>query len=298
MDWNDLKFFLALAQAKTLSGAAALLGTSPSTVSRRIAAFEQALQVRLFRPHRDGYDLTDAGQGLVPTAEQAGAQMRVFERNAREAGDELAGLVRIDAPELLGQDVLLPALIRFMRDYPAIRVELRSSVQPVRLAAEEADIVLRLVRPSQGNYRLKKVGAIHFGLYASEGYVRRNGSPDVPEDLHRHKVIGWAEDLTYLTMANWLASHCPGIRPSLRLTSFAAQVEAVQKGAGWAVLPDFIAIPAGFVPGLPDLFRPESELWLLTHAQSRALQRVNLVRDRVIVAIREELNQLRPQHSA
>lgn len=290
MDWNDLKFFLALAQARTLSGAAALLGVSPSTVSRRIVTLEEALQVRLFRPHRDGYDLTDAGQGLVPTAEQAGAQMRVFERTAREAGDELAGPVRVEAPELLGQDVLLPAMIRLMADYPAIRVELRSSVQPVRLAAEEADIVLRLVRPSHGNYRLKKVAVIRFGLYASEDYVRRNGYPDVPEDLHRHQVIGWTEDLTYLAMANWLASHCPGVRPSLRLTSFAAQAEAVRQGAGWAVLPDFIAVPAGFAPGMPDLFRPESELWLLTHAQSRALQRVNLVRDRVIVAIREELS--------
>lgn len=150
MDWNDLKFFLALAQGKSLSAAAQTLDVSPSTVSRRIEALERALQVQLFRPHRDGYDLTEAGQGLVPAAEQAGAQMRVFERNARETGDDLAGPVRIEAPELLGQEVLLPALAGFMAAYPRIRIELRGAVQPVRLAAEEADIVLRLVRPSRG----------------------------------------------------------------------------------------------------------------------------------------------------
>lgn len=279
MDWNDLKFFLALAQGKSLSAAAQALGVSPSTVSRRIEALELSLQVRLFRPHRDGYDLTEAGRDLVPAAETAGTQMRVFERNARETGDDLAGPVRIEAPELLGQEVLLPALVGFMAAYPRIRIELRGAVQPVRLAAEEADIVLRLVRPSRGNYRIRKLGAIRFGLYAAPEHVRQHGSPQSPGDLHQHRVIGWTEDLGFLTMANWLNSHCPGLRPGLRLTSFAAQVEAVRHGAGWAVLPDFIARPAGFVAGLQALAPLVADLWLLVHEQAQALRRVRLVRE-------------------
>lgn len=288
MDWNDLKFFLALAQAKSLSAAAARLGVSPSTVSRRIEALERTLQVQLFRPHRDGYDLTEAGHGLVPAAEQAGAQMRAFERNAREAGDDLAGPVRVEAPELLAQEVLLPALIDFMADYPAIRIELRGAVQPVRLGTGEADIVLRLVRPSRGNYRLSKVGTIRFGLYASAEYTRRHGIPQNPGDLHRHRVVGWTEDLSFLAMASWLGGQCPGLRPSLRLTSFAAQVEAVRNGAGWAVLPDFIARPGGFA-GLEALPGLEADLWLLVHDHSLALPRVKLVRDRIASAVAERL---------
>lgn len=285
MDWNDLKFFLALAQGKSLSAAAQALGVSPSTVSRRIEALERALQVQLFRPHRDGYDLTEAGHGLLPAAEHAGTQMRVFERNAREAGDDLAGSVRIEAPELLGQAVLLPTLVDFMADHPHIRIELRSAVQPVRLAAEEADIVIRLVRPSQGNYRIRKVGSIRFGLYAAPEYVRRNGTPQDLDDMLRHRIIGWTEDLAFLTMASWLASHGPALRPSLRLTSLAAQVEAVRKGAGWAVLPDFIARPAGFLPGLEGLPPLAPDLWLLVHDQAQALRRVKLVRDRVAATL-------------
>nr|BAH90433.1 LysR family transcriptional regulator [uncultured bacterium] len=281
MDWNDLKFFLALAQAKSLSAAATRLGTSPSTVSRRIEALELALKVRLFRPHRDGYSLTEAGQSLVPEAELAGTRMRVFERNALEIGDGLAGPVRIEAPELLGRDMLLPALIRFMEDYPAIRIELRSSVQPVQLAAEDADLVIRLVRPVRGNYRLRRVGAIRFGLYASADHVARHGTPGNPEDLHRHRMVGWTEDFAYLAMAAWLSGHCPGLRPSLRLTSLAAQVAAVEQGAGWAVLPDFIARPAGFLPGLVSLPPLGTDLWLLGHEQSLALPRVRLVRDHI-----------------
>lgn len=285
MDWNDLKFFLALAQGKSLSAAAQTLGVSPSTVSRRIEALERALQVQLFRPHRDGYDLTEAGHGLVPAAELAGTQMRVFERNARETGDDLAGSVRIEAPELLGQEVLLPVLIDFMADYPHIRIELRNAVQPVRLAAEEADIVIRLVRPSQGNYRIRKVGSIGFGLYASPEYVRQNGNPRDLDDMLRHRVVGWTEDLAFLTMATWMAKHGPGLRPSLRLTSLAAQVEAVRNGAGWAVLPDFIARPAGFLPGLAGLSSLAPDLWLLVHDQAQALRRVKLVRDRVAATL-------------
>lgn len=106
--------------------------------------------------------------------------MRVFERNAKESGDTLAGPVRIEAPELLGQAVLLPAVVRLMGDYPAISIELRSSVQPVRLVSGEADIILRLVRPSQGNYRMRKLGTIRFGLYASPDYIRRHGTPEQP----------------------------------------------------------------------------------------------------------------------
>lgn len=279
MDWNDLKFFLALAQGKSLSAAGLALGVSPSTVSRRIEALELALNVSLFRPHRDGYDLTEAGHDLLPAAEQAGLQMRVFERTARDSDDDLAGRVRIDAPELLGHEVLMPALIALMADHPRLRIDLRSAVQPVRLAAEEADIVVRLVRPSQGNYRIRKLGAIRFGLYATPDHARQYGIPERPQDLHHHRVIGWTEDHEFLAMATWLASHCAGLRPALHLTSLTAQLEAVRCGAGWAVLPEFVARPAGLQPGLDRVAQLVCDLWLLVHERSQALRRVQLVRD-------------------
>lgn len=292
MDWNDLKFFLTLAHAKSLSAAAAQLGVSPSTVSRRIEALERTLQVHLFRAHRDGYDLTEAGYSLVPTAERAGAQMRVFERSAQERGNDLAGPVRIDAPELLGQDVLLPTIAQFVDRYPAIRIELRTSVLPVRLAGEEADLILRLVRPSQGSYRMRKLGQIRFGLYASAEYVRRHGVVIRPEELHQHRVIGWTEEHHFLTMARWLEGVCQGIQPSLRLTSLAAQLSAVRNDVGWAVLPDFAAIPAGLVPGLTASPNLTPDLWLLVHEESQSLPRVKLVRDYLIEILHRKLRDI------
>ncbi|WP_244427843.1 LysR family transcriptional regulator [Sinorhizobium fredii] len=279
MDWNDLKFFLAVANAGSLTAASSQLGVSPSTVSRRIEALEAGLKVKLFRPHRDGYNLTPAGRELLPSAE-AEAQMRVFERTAREkGGNHLTGPVRLDVPELLGQEVLLPGLAGFLQSHPDIRIEMHSSVHPLRLVTEQTDIVLRLVRPERGNYRQRKLGHVAFGIYAAPGYAARQGTPASPADLYRHRVIGWTEDLRYLVMANWLEALCPGLQPALRLSSLGAQMAAVKHGLGLAELPSFAAEPAGLVSLLPEAPRLIPELWMLVHEQAAALPRVRHVKD-------------------
>ncbi|MDB6454923.1 LysR family transcriptional regulator [Falsirhodobacter sp. 20TX0035] len=277
MNWDDIRYFLSVAETGTLSTAAARLQVSPSTVSRRIEALEAALNVRLFRPHRDGYDLTPAGRALIPAAERAGAQMHVFERSARGGDSVTSGPVRIEAPELLAQDVLLPALASLLQQHPNLRVELRASVRSVRLAGEDADIILRLSRPDQGNYRQRKVGQVAFGLYASPDHAT-GGMPSSADDLLRHRIIGWSEDLRHLTMARWLEDLQPHLEPALRLTSLAAQLAAVRMGLGWAVLPVFAAEPAGLVPGLTDVPRHTADLWMLVHQQTGHLPRVEAVK--------------------
>lgn len=282
MDWNDLKFFLALANARSLSAASGQLRVSPSTVSRRIEALEAALQVKLFRPHRDGYDLTPAGQDLLAPGERAEAQMRVFERMAREKDNDLSGPVRIDVPELLGQTILLPGLANLLQSCPDIRIEMHSNVRPVRLTGEQADIVLRLIRPERGNYRQRKVGRVVFGFYASPSYIARYGTPTSPAELYRHRVIGWAEDLRYLTMAAWLDELCPGLQPALRLSSFSAQMTAVEQGLGLAVLPRFAAEKIGLLALLQDAPKLVRELWMLVHEQAAVLPRVQLVKKALV----------------
>lgn len=282
MDWNDLRFFLAVANLKSLSAAATHLGVSPSTVSRRIEALESVLKVSLFRSHRDGYDLTETGQDLVPAAERAEAQMRVFERSAQGWHDDYAGPVRIEAPELLGQDVLLPGLSEFICDHPAIQIELRSSVRTTRLVGEESDIIIRLVRPDQGSYLQRRLGQIPFGLYASKTYVARYGVPVRPEDLCGHRVIGWAADLHYLTMAIWLETLYPGFHPILRLSSLSAQLSAVKQGIGLAVLPNFAAQGADLIPALPETPPLISDLWILIHERSGYLPRVEAVKNSLV----------------
>lgn len=286
MDWNDLRVFLAVAEGGSLSAAAGTLGVSPSTVSRRIETLERDLNVKLFRPHRDGYDLTEDGRSLIPVAEQAAAQMRQVERHAAEARGHLAP-VRIEAPELLAQYVLMPALRPLLQALPNLRVELRGSVRPARLITQEADIVLRLVRPERGNYRIRRLGRVKFGLYASRDHASAAGRPERPEDLHRHSVIGWTDDLDYLLMARWLASLVPTIEPALRVTTLSDQLAAVRMGIGWAVLPDFVAETEGLIPAMPDAPSLEPDLWLLTRDTGNTSEQVTLCRDAITAGLAE-----------
>lgn len=277
MDWNDLKYFLAVARAKSLSLAARQLGVSVSTVSRRIVALEQALALTLFSHHRDGYELTQAGIDLLPTAEDAAAQMSRLERAALETQGEYVGGVRLDVPELLGQHILLPVLQPLMQSYPDIRLDIRLGVQPVRLAAQESDIVLRLVRPERGSYKIRSAGKIGFGLYCSQDYARRCGVPEHIDDLRRHRLIGWHDDMQFLTMALWLNELCPDGKNRLSLNSLNAQLSAVECGLGIAVLPRFAAERANLQRLLPEGPNLTLDLWSLVQEQSAKLPRVRVV---------------------
>lgn len=266
MDWNDLRVFLAVANNGTLSAAASELGVSPSTVSRRIEMLEAALGLRLFKPHRDGYDLTEDGRSLVPSAERAASQILLFERDAVGTTSKVF-TIRIEAPELLSQEILLPALAPVLSDHPELRIDLRGSVRPVQIVHEEADIILRLVRPDKGNYRMKRLGQLRFGLYASADYARHAGVPDTTEDLRRHRMIGWPAEFGYLLMARWLSTTCPEATPQLHLATLSAHLAAAKAGMGWAVLPEFSAQPYGLVRALPS-HALTADLWLLTRIAS------------------------------
>ena len=291
MDWNDLKFFLAVARAKSLSSASRQLGVSVSTVSRRIAALEQALGLKLFRPHRDGYDLTEAGADLMPAAENAAAQMTGLERGALEKRGEYSGEVRMDAPELLGQHILLPNLAPLAQAYPEIRLDIRSSVRPVRLTAQESDIVLRLVRPDRGSYSMRTVGRVAFGLYCSSGFADRYGTPGGAADLQRFRVIGWNDELRFLAMALWLEELCPDVRPSLKLSSFTSQLEAARCGLGIAVLPCFAAEQTNLLRVLKEGPTLSLDLWLLVREQSAKRPGVRIVSEflRKVLAANEQV---------
>ncbi|OOY06970.1 transcriptional regulator [Thioclava sp. F36-7] len=282
MDWNDLRFFLAVARSKSLSEAGRQLEVSTSTVARRIKFLEDSLRLKLFRHHHDGYALTQAGLDLLDPAESAEAQMRLVERSARRKDGELAGLVRIDVPELIGQKILLPELRGFYANYPNIRLDFRSSVLPVRLRAQESDIVVRLVRPERGNYRIRLVGKIGFGFFASQEYLIRHGTPRAESDLLRHRVIAWPDDLKFLTMSAWLQTVCPDLAPSMFLDSFKAHVEAAKHGFGIAALPYFAASAEGLVPVLTTIAPLKLDLWLLIHDRSPMTNSIRVTYDEIL----------------
>ncbi|MEH6824026.1 MAG: LysR family transcriptional regulator [Motiliproteus sp.] len=292
MNWDDLKYYLAVARCKSLSEAARGLHVSPSTVSRRIDALEHALGTKLFARRQDGYSLNEAGANLMSTAEQAEAQLLWLERGAAKSEAGATGIVRLVTPELLGQYLIIPQLGALQRSHPDIQLEIATDVRPSPLTKREADIVIRLNRPTQGDYTVQRIGQLCQSLYASTDYLQTLGTPAQTADLINHRLIGWDSELAYLPLARWLEGR-PGL-PELymRTGSFHAQLMAVRSHLGIAALPRFAAEMFDLQPVLVAEGGLHSDIWLIKQSDSRRLKRVNIVADYVAGIITAAKNQL------
>lgn len=282
--WDDLRFFLAVARTRSLSDAARRLGVSASTVSRRIDALESALDRRLFRRHRDGYALTAEGERLVADADAAEARILSLQRNALDGIDAAAGVVRLATPELIAHELIVPELAAFYAAHPAVSLELLCDVRPISLAREEADVVVRVVRPTQGAYTVRRIGRFAVGLFASPAYVSRQGTSTSVGGFAGHRVIAWERDLAFLQVARWLDATAGEAEVVLRTSLYTTQVAACCAGCGLAALP----VPIGRRHGLTQMPTPpfELDLWLIVRSDLRAVKRIVVVCDFLIELFR------------
>lgn len=281
MNWDDLKYYLAVARSKSLSEAARGLRVSPSTVSRRIQDLEQALGTKLFTHRQDGYDLNEAGANLLSAAEQAEANLLWLERGAAQSDTDTAGVVRLVIPELLGQYLIIPELVTLLRDYPEIQLEVITDVRPFQLTKREADIVVRLNRPTQGDYTVQRIGQVSQALYCSADYLKEMGEVSQVTGLSSHRLIGWDKELSYLPLARELEDRPDVGALCVRTGSFNSQLMAVRANLGIAALPKFVAEMFGLQRVLPDDPGIQSDIWLIKQSASRRLRRVKLVADHI-----------------
>lgn len=292
MDWNDLRYFLVLGRSESLTEASRQLRVSQSTVSRRIDALEHAVSKPLFHRRQTGYVLNEAGRALFAEAEAIEVGATAFQQRARSDLGAQAGPVRIAMPELLGVEYLLPRLIDLLAAHPGITLDVMADVRPLRLRRREADILVRLIRPDHGEYRMRRAAGLAVGLYGSDRYLKDRPPPLVSHDLGLHRLIGWLPDLHYLIHAAWLMEKVPLQTFALRTSTMAAQFAAVKAGLGLAALPVAVAERAGLVrvlTGEPPLI---VDIWVVT-ANEMAPERVRTVTDYltdILVRVRDELN--------
>lgn len=277
MNWEDVRFFLAVARAGNLSEAAFQLEVSASTASRHIERLEQDLGQTLFIRSHDGYRLTQTGVGVMAGAERIEAQMQSLKRGLGVETEDARGVVRVATPELLTHEIIVPALPAFREANPAIRLELVGDVRPVSLKKRAADIVLRTVRPSDGDYTMRKIGRLSAALFGSSAYLQMHGDPREPRDLASHVLIGWDHDLQFLVMAKWLRELAGEHEPWLKTSTFTVQYLACRAGLGLAVLPSLIARNAGLRRVLPQLPPLQLDLWLLASIEANQAERVKRV---------------------
>jgi DNA-binding transcriptional LysR family regulator len=278
LDWNDLKFFLEVARGGSLTRAADVLRVSQSTVSRRIAELEARLATRLFARHQTGYHLTDEGRELFGRAEAVEDKMLAFERGASGLSPGVSGLVRLATSDNLASDLVIPALPRFVARHPQLRLEIVTTTAAVELGRRDADLALRLVRPSHGNLKARRLGAMSYGVYGHRDYLARHPAP-ADDPLAGRAMITWDEAHAHLPAAQWLAKRAPDAHVVLAVSTLRAQIAAARAGLGLAIIPDFLVTDPDLVrvlaPG--DVF--SDGVWLVLHADLAASSRVRAVAD-------------------
>lgn len=189
-DWTLIRSFLAVAEAGSLSAAARTTGVSQPTLGRHIQAIEGALQVALFTRTAQGQALTEAGAALLPSARAMQAAAAALAMTARSRFAGIEGTVRITASRVVSQMILPPVLARLRAEEPGLQIDLVPSDTSENLLFGEADIALRMYRPTQGDLVARHLADLPLGLFAAKAYLDRKGRPTSPAELMRLDFVG------------------------------------------------------------------------------------------------------------
>jgi DNA-binding transcriptional LysR family regulator len=286
VDWNDLRYFLAVQRAGSFAGAARLLAVENSTVGRRIAALESALGITLFRRTPEGLLLTDEGTAVVPLAESMEQAALAIEQRHWGGDARLEGTVRLAVSEALSGFIVrrLPLLREV---HPGIRVEILSGNQAHDLMRGEADLALRLMRPAQPELVARKLGGIGWSLYAAESYVQARGVPRL-DDLSGHDVVGFDASFSKVPGAVWLAEHAASATTVLLGNSLVSILNALLVGLGIGVLPCFLCEDEPTLRRLTPEVVAVREAFLVANPQAARVGRVRAVMDFVAEVFQRE----------
>ena len=293
LDWNDLKYLLAVARHGSTLAAAKALGLSQSTVRRRLEELERQVGRQLVKRVPLGYRLTELGAELCPLVERVEEAVAAVERHLSATDVDLVGVIRLTCPESLGIRLMRSTLLdKFSARFPNLRVEFVMTDKLVNLAKGEADIAIRATEPNIADGALfgRKIADSPWALYASRPYVERHGCIRVIDDINNHAVVRYDGEMTDCHAARWLRKVAPNARVAARSDNLPALTMAVKSGAALAPLPvvvgeddsDLLCI---FGP-IPELMTP---FYLLMHQDLKQTPRVRAFFDFVI----EELDAIR-----
>ncbi len=239
MDWDDLRFFLAVIRQKSLMGAAKRLRVTQSTVGRRLASLEARLGVRLVQRTSEGYVPTLAGEAVRLHVERAETELASVERAVGGLDLRLGGVVRVASTPLLASHVLAPCAAALYTRYPEISMELLSHLPASHLAVQEADIFVQLRRFDQNGLVTRRIGTLAFGLYASLAYLNQHGNPDPKDGCAGHHLIAMQDESELPEQAGWLADVAGRSKVLLRTDSRETLFWAALQAGGMALLPRF-----------------------------------------------------------
>ncbi|MGD9914063.1 MAG: LysR family transcriptional regulator [Rhizobiaceae bacterium] len=288
MNWDDVRIFLAVARAGQILGAARRLDLNHATVSRRVAALEEALKTKLFRRLTTGSELTPAGERFLAVAERMEADMIAARAEIAGEGEDVSGTVRIGAPDGFGVTFLAPRLGALTAQHRDLKVQLVPVPRSFSLSRREADIAITVERPTEGRLVAQKLVDYTLGLWASTGYAEANSLPVSAAELSRHRLVGYVPDLVIAPTLDYASEFAADWDASFAISSALGQTEAVRSGAGIGILHNFIArrtpdlVP---VKAMPPIRR---SYWLVYHESVRPLRRIQAVASFIADAVEKE----------
>ena len=279
-DWDDLRVFLAVARARKVAPAARALGIDATTIARRLARLEKALEAELFELGAGERSLTTRGQGLLVHAEAAESAALAAMEEMHGQQRALSGQVRLSVAEGFGTWVLAPGMGDFSQRHPGIRLDLITASGFLNPSKREADMAVMLARPQRGRLTVRRLGDYRLHLYAAPAYLDRAGRPVQPADLRVHTLVGYVPEFIFSPELDYLDEVEAGLEATLRSTSIVMQQRMLAEGAGIGVLPDFIGRrdPA-LVPLMTDRVEIVRSFWLVMHGDLRKLARIGAVAD-------------------
>lgn len=287
VDWDLFQSLHAVMQTGSLSGAAKIRGLTQPTLGRHIEALEQKLGASLFLRSPRGLTPTDLAHAIAPHLDEMSAAAAAALRDASGSADSMEGAIRITSSQIMGAEILPTMLADFRRQHPAVEIELALSNKAEDLSRRDADIAVRMMRPTQGALIAKKVGAITVGFYATQAYIDANGMPESLEALTAHTIVGFDREAPPLQALADLDVPWEINRDlfAFRSDNDLAQMAAVRAGLGIGAIQRQIARRDGLVPILANAFGFELEVWIAMHENLKTNRRMRLMFDHLVAAL-------------
>ena len=286
LSWDLLAAFLAVMRSGSLSGASRALNVAQPTVRRQIEKLEEVLGVALFTRSQTGLTATDSALATLPFVESMAGVADAIVRTVSAPANAERGTVRVTCSEVMGVEVLPAILADLNLSHPLLQIELSPSNSNEDLLRRDADVAVRMGQPTQSALVTKRVGNVELGVFASEVYLSRRGTPRTPQGLLRaHALIGKDRDSSFLALL--AAAGLPLKRKdfALRTDSDAAYVAALRAGLGLGIC----QVP--FARGTPPLKRLFPQLswtlpvYVVTHEDLRRTRRVSIVFEHLVGAL-------------
>ncbi len=274
LNWEDLKIFLNVYRSGNITNAAKKLKLDDSTVSRRIAQLEVCLGHKLFQRTRGGMIHTKFADEIVEQLERVELGIQGLADIVQPEKD-ISGTVRVAMMEGIGSLYLANKFKPFFSEFPAIRLELVTSSNYIKVGYREADLFLSFFKQSGKGIVCEKVGEFVLYLYGTAEYFAQFGRPKTVDDLQQHRFVTYIDDLIQMDTVRWLDEVIKGPDAQVTSSSMVAQIAFASSGVGLGLFPKF-AIPKGseLTPVLMDTVRVKREIYISAQSDLLAVERV------------------------